>query len=587
MPGGFVGIEFPVASTRHEDGKIVLAHRPGLKMQPGVWHLTRTAIYGFTSLGEEVRAFQRYVALHRPQPRGCHVNYNSWWTSPIFYTEADILGLMKTFEENLFKNHGVGFDTFTIDAGWSNAKSVWEIDPKRLPAGIGPLRDAAKRMGANLGLWISPSSCYPFALDGDWAKSQGYESLTIPNAGDPKTKVRLLCLGGKRYSERFKERLADMVARYGIHHVKLDGYVAVCEEKDHGHEPGELSAEAIAEGLIGAVAAARKANPNLWAEATCFGYNPSPWWLWHVNSVIGTFGDDAPVGRVPSPTYRESYTSARDYFNLQGAALLPIPAGAQEVLGIIHQTPEPLTNDGVMTVMRGHQFLPLYVNPKFMTDGRWRALADLLKWARANAGLLDQTVPLLPRSWQTGKIPRFSDKEAMPREPFGYAHVRGDVGIVALRNPWIAPHTYTVKLDGRIGFSSAATRLSAVSLYPEPRVYATRLKFGDMLEVALAPYETVVLSIQVDNAVGRPFQAVRDGLKRPSYVKIGKCDHQLRRVTFSGSKQWLGPTGPVCWETSLRRCSSPWTRRSTLPRPRLSCSSFAKGRGRPSGRPAA
>jgi hypothetical protein len=302
-----------------------------------------------------------------------------------------------------------------------------------------------------------------------------------------------------------------------------------------------LSAEAIAEGLIGAVAAARKANPNLWAEATCFGYNSSPWWLWHVNSVIGTFGDDAPVGRIPSPIYRESYTSARDYFNLQGAAMLPIPAGAQEVLGIIHQTPEPLTNDAVMTVMRGHQFLPLYVNPKFMTDGRWKTLGDLLKWARANAGTLDQTVPLLPRAWQTGKIPRFTDKDVMPREPYGYAHVRENVGLVALRNPWIAPQSYTLRLYGRTGFSSAAAGLSAVSLYSEPRIYGAGLKFGDVLEVPLAPYETAVLSIKSESPVGRPFQAIGDGLKRPSYVKIVKCDYRLRRVAFAGSQEWLGP----------------------------------------------
>ena len=142
---------------------------------------------------------------------------------------------------------------------------------------------------------------------------------------------------------------------------------------------------------------------------------------------IGTFGDDAPAGRIPSPIYRESYTSARDFFNLQGAYLLPIPINAQEVLGIIHQTPEPFMNDAVVTVMRGHMFLPLYVNPKFMNDARWDALAGLLKWARNNAEVLDQTVPLLPASWRQGQAPRFSDEPTMPREPYGYAHVKNNV----------------------------------------------------------------------------------------------------------------------------------------------------------------
>lgn len=538
MPGLFLGVEFPVSSTRWEHRKVVLAHRPGRTLKPGVWYETRKAVFGLTPVGDEVQSFQRYVGLHRPKPNGFHVNYNSWWTLPLPYSERDAVGLMKVFEERLYKAHGVAFDTFAIDAGWSNAKSVWEIDAKRFPAGFAPLCDASRRMHASLGLWISPSSCYPFALDGDWARAECFETCAIKNPGDPKATVRLLCLGGKRYAERLEARLADLVARYGIHHLKLDGYQAECVESAHGHAPGPLSAEAIAEGLIGAVGAARRANPNVWAEATCFGYNPSPWWLFYVNSVIGTFGDDAPAGRVPAPFYRESYTSARDYFNLQGAALLPVPAGAQEVLGIVHQTPEPLMNDAVTTVMRGHLFLPLYVNPKFMTDARWKALAGLLTWARANSEILGQTVPLLPASWQTGNIPRFSDAGVMPREPYGYAHVRANAGLVCLRNPWIAPQAYTLKLDGTLGFSPALAHGSAVSLYPEGRVYGEGLKLGDALEVPLAPYETVVLSIQAD-AAPRGLPRFRSAIR--SHVKVGRCDGRLERAAFQDSRKSLGP----------------------------------------------
>ena len=234
------------------------------------------------------------------------------------YTESDILGLMSVFDEKLWKARGVAIDSFCIDMGWSDPKSIWEIDAKSFPAGFTRLEDAARRMHSNLGLWISPSSFYPPALDGDWAKAQGYETHQTP----PK---HLLCLGGPRYAERFKARLADLVGRYGISHLKLDGYAAECSETDHGHEPGALSAEPIAEGIIAAMEAARQANPNVWLETTCFGWHASPWWLFYANSVIGAHGDDAPFGRCPSPVYRESYTSARDFFNLQGAYLLPTP----------------------------------------------------------------------------------------------------------------------------------------------------------------------------------------------------------------------------------------------------------------------
>ena len=538
LPGRFVGVEYPVASTRRDGKQIVLAHRPGRRLEPGVWYETRTAVFGVTSRGGEVRAFQRYIAAHRPKPTGFHVNYNSWWTSPVPYTEGDILGLMNVFQEQLTKAHGAHFDTFTIDMGWSDPKSIWEIDAKQFPAGFGPIRDTARRMHSNLGLWISPSSYYPPALDGNWAKAQGYETTAVRSAGNDPPKVRLLCLGGQRYAERFKERLADLVGRWGIRHLKLDGCNLECSELDHGHEPGVLSSEAIATGLIAAVQAARQADPNVWIETTCFGYNPSPWWLFYVNSVIGTFGDDAPVGRVAAPVYRESYTTARDFFNLQGAALLPVPIGAQEVLGIVHQSPEPFLNDGVLTIMRGHMFLPLYVNPKFMSDARWKTLAELLVWARAHAEILDRTIALLPASWQVGNIPRFADVGVMPREPYGYAHVQGQVGLVALRNPWIAPTSYSLKLSQALGFSPGTSGLSAVSLYPEPRLYGEGLRLDDTLQVELAPYETLVLSINAHQGVSslpRSASVVR------SQIKISQTQSKIERVAFRDAGKALGP----------------------------------------------
>lgn len=212
------------------------------------------------------------------------------------------------FEEKLVRAHDVSIDTFCIDLGWSDPKSIWEIDSRRFPTEFTQIRDAAQKMRSHLGLWISPSSHYPPALDPGWAKAQGFETSVIPGGGVPRSKVTLLCLGGQRYAERFRSRLADLVGRWGIQHLKLDGCNLACAEADHSHQPGDRSSEAIAEGLIAAVQAARQANPEVWIETTCFGYNPSPWWLFFVNSVIGTFGDDAPVGRVATCSCRCTLT---------------------------------------------------------------------------------------------------------------------------------------------------------------------------------------------------------------------------------------------------------------------------------------
>ena len=525
--GVFAGIEYPVASTRFEDGRIVLAHRPGTRIEPGKWHTSRPAVFGECPKGQERQSFLRYVAGLRPAKPGLHINYNSWWTLPCpYYTEKDTLELMQVFQSKMYEGGGGRFDTFCIDMGWSDPKSIWQIDKKQFPLEFRRLRAAGKKMECAPGLWISPSSCYPTALDAPWAKSNGYEVL----------KDGRLCLGGEKYAKAFRERLREMVKR-GVRHIKLDGCVLRCCETDHGHEPGSLSTESIAEGFIAAVQNVRRANPEVWLEPTCFGWNPSPWWLMYCDSVIGSYGDDAPFGRVPNPIYRDSYTTARDYYNLQGAQWSPIPIEAQEVLGIIHQTPEPFMDDAVTTVLRGNQFLPVYLNPKFMDARRWQMFSALLGWARSNEELICTTIPLLPVSWQEGRCPKFSENAVMPREPYGYFHWAAQKGLVLLRNPWIESATYHIALSEANGVPTGLKDLSIVSLYPEVRVYSQGLGSNAELDVPVAPYETLVLSI----AKNQPTDSLPAISQRTANIQCTGNAPKVRKVVFTGD---AGPGGP-------------------------------------------
>jgi hypothetical protein len=534
--GFFAGIQFPVAATRVEGERVIVAHRPGWTLRNGEWHESRKAVFGVAPAGNERQRFGRYIAAHRPSPGGLHVNYNSWWTSPApFYKESDILKLMDEFEGKLFKPYGVSFDTFCIDMGWAEPRSAWEIKKDLFPEGFARIQRSAANMGASLGLWISPSACYHDALNPDWARTNLETFLPSPGAGPG---AQMCCLGGNRYATAFRTRLVDLVRRYGIRHVKLDGYCLECPATDHGHAPGALSAEAVAEGGIAAFEAVRQVQPEVWLESTCFGWNPSPWWLFYVNSVIGTFGDDAPRGRVPAPVYRESYTTGRDYYNLQGAARMPVPIVAQEVLGVIHQTPEPFLNDAVITALRGHAFLPLYVNPAYLDEARWKALAQFLRWSRQNARLLQETMPILPVAWREGKVPHFSNDEVMPREPYGYAHWWRGEGLVALRNPWIAPQVVPLRLDESLGVEPQTQQLEVVSLYPEPRLYGSGVRFRDTLQVPLAPYETVVLALAKGLKI-RGLPKASDVVSRG--VVVEKANRDLNRVEFAGAAQALGP----------------------------------------------
>jgi hypothetical protein len=534
--GFYAGVEYPVAATRVEGMQAVVAHRPGWTLRDGDWHQSRKAVFGIAPAGSARQQFARYITDHRPKPHGLHVNYNSWWTSPApFYRESDILKLMDEFERQLFRPYGVSFDTFCIDMGWAEPRSVWEIKKDLFPEGFARIQNSAAKMGASLGLWISPSACYHDALNPDWARTN-LETFLPAGSGGPGS--QMCCLGGARYATGFRTRLVRLVQQYGIRHVKLDGYCLECPESGHGHAPGALSAEAVAEGGIAAFEAVRKVQPEVWLESTCFGWNPSPWWLFYVNSVIGTFGDDAPHGRIPAPVYRESYTTGRDYYNLQGAARMPVPIVAQEVLGVIHQTPEPFMNDAVITALRGHAFLPLYLNPAYFDEGRWKALAQFLRWSRHNAPLLAETTAILPAAWRDGRVPHFSNDEVMPREPYGYAHWKGAQGLVALRNPWIAPQSLTLRFDETLGVERGAKQLEVVSLYPEPRLYGSGARFGDTLQVPLAPYETVVLVLAKKLELrGLPKAADVVG----KGVVLTKVTRDFSRVQFEGPAQALGP----------------------------------------------
>jgi hypothetical protein len=491
--GFFMGIEFPVASTRIEGQDLIIGHQPGLRPLAGVWYESRKAVYGVVTLGKERKGFEDYITLHRVKPTGLHINYETWWSAPYpVVTENDILALMQQFKDNLTTPYGVLLDTFTIDPPWSNTQSIWDINtlPAHFPYGFTNLQSYAQTMGTNLGLWSSPSAMYPDSTDTNWAQQHGYETYKLPWVS-----FRLCCMAGPNYSSTYANKLVNYANLYGAKLFRFDGFNFTCNESSHGHEPNELAAEAMAQGGVDVFQAIHAASPNAWLEATCF-WIPSPWWLFYLNSVAGTYGDDSPTGRVPCPIYRESYTTARDSYNFQSASLLPIPIAGQEVMGINHVTADPFLNDGVITVMRGHGMLTMYLNPVYMNSGRWSALAQLLTWARDNNEIiLANTYPLLPASWQNGNVPKFMYPPKVPREIYGYAHCVNNQGLIILRNPWIKPQTYILTLNDSVGFNSQATGLSAVSLYPETRVYGQNLNYGDTLTFPIAPYETVVLSI--------------------------------------------------------------------------------------------
>lgn len=520
--GFFTGIEFPVATTRIEDGRVIVAHQPGVRLKSGEWYESRKAVYGLTSLGKERDGFEKYIAGHYPHKKKFHLNYNSWWTTGIPYNEPEIISLMETFRDKLYKPYGIGFDTFTIDMGWSDKHTIWGVNKEMFPKGMGTLKTAAHEMGSNIGLWMSPAAAYPEALDTQWAKEQGYFTM---KEGD----FTLMCVSDKRYVAQINERLTDMIDKYGIRQFKFDTGRLSCPESNHGHEPGILAAEPLAEAMISIFTAIRKASHDVYLESNAFGAYQSPWWLFYEDALLSNLGADAPYGYIPCPSYMESYTTARDYYNLDGDVKNVMPIQDLHVCGMVHQTPEPFMNDAVITIMRGTVFLPIYYNPRYMNDSRWKTLASMMKWVKKNQDVILKTKIMLPKSTADGSAKSFPVESPVPREPYGYAHWKGNKGLIGIRNPWIKPIEHTIILDDKIGIPQGVEGLSVISLYPQVRLYAENLKYGSKLTFPMAPYETVVLSISKDQPT-QDIPDVRDVLTKK--ISLTSLDSKAEKVNF-------------------------------------------------------
>ena len=101
-----------------------------------------------------------------------------------------------------------------------------------------------------------------------------------------------------------------------------------------------------------------------------------------------------------------------------------------------------------------------------------------------------------------------------------------------------------MRLDESLGVEPQAKHLEVVSLYPEPRLYGSGARFGDTLQIPLAPYETVVLSLAKKleiRGLPRASEVVSRG------VVVEKVNRNLNRVEFEGPAQALGPdwTSPM------------------------------------------
>ena len=485
----FMGVEFPVSAAKLDFRTAILASRPGIFVKDGDSFKSRDVVYSVTEPGQAAKSFKAYVEDFRAQPAGIFFGYNNWWTTKIRQDNQMMLDLAGKVKANLYDKYGVAPDVFTLDLGWSDRESIWAIDMKSFPNGFADLKKLVNSMGTEMGFWVSPCSAYVEGLDNVWAAKAGYEVFDTGGRT-----VYNTCMAGEKYAAEFTKNAVDIVSKYNVKHIKFDAYAYRCPSTEHGHLPDEYSAEPTADKMCKLYEAVRKVQPDIRLNPLAVGSTASPWWMKYVNFTAGSHGDDYPSGRCPAPVFKDGYTSARDFYTLRSALDACMPMDTKEVFGIINQTGEPVFNDAVDVLMRGHQFITLYLHPEKTSPKDWKFVSQIIKYGRANKDILRNTTVIFPESWRQPGGGYKAGPFAM-RDPYGYVHTDGKRALVYLRNPFMEEQTITVPLDETRGFTKGTWKWNAVSVFPYSRTYATGLSYGDKLTVKMRPYDSLLLEL--------------------------------------------------------------------------------------------
>jgi hypothetical protein len=478
----WAGVEFVAAFNEYSRDGFVLRSRPGGKVLAPDWLPLHSTVVGVADPDRVRASFLSYIEDIRLAPPRMVACYNTWKSLPIIFNEKELLSLVQTLVEALHSRHGVFFDSVSADMGWSDPQSIWKPNHADFPAGLTRVVETIKSAGGTLGLWMSPSDSYKPVIDYEWAEKQGY---VIVHAHPKRPGYRQgLSLADPKYRRAVKDQLHALIQEYQLGHIKYDGFIA---REEQGHQsllPGDDSVEPLAECALELLEASKAANPKLCTEPTFLNSwlnYISPWNIKYSDSVWGNAGNDCPGGLGPAPDYLEARTTAREYFIFASLDEVWLPQNALQYFDIDHcEEAGGFANHAAMAIGRGRFFLSTYVNPKVMTDKDWQVYAGLLKWARGNQELLQNTTVLTSRV-ELG-------------EPYAYAHWTNSRGIIAVRNPSNESQEFILDL-AKAGAPKGLSDAVCYTQYPYRKGVKEGVSGSATITLDLAPWELVFLEI--------------------------------------------------------------------------------------------
>jgi len=177
------------------------------------------------------------------------------------------------------------FDVFSVDFWVDYHGDLKACDPDRFPTGLTRIREALKREGIGLGLWI----------DSSWeAWSIGGNPATKPalNFGPDKGLVGVpwarasFCRATEPVRSLYTEAFRHHIRENGVRLLKFDNFADVCQNPNHEHLPGIYSTQPIMDAVIEFLRALDAESPDVFLMGY-WGYR-SPWWLLYLDTLFET-----------------------------------------------------------------------------------------------------------------------------------------------------------------------------------------------------------------------------------------------------------------------------------------------------------
>lgn len=546
--GAFFGLEYPTSENMpylKDKGNIQILCGQEIGERVGKkWIESEWGVAALTPNKHLKYWFLKYVDKIRVAALKPYVLYNSWYDlrspditeDPVtVMNEENVMRIIKKFRRNMFKKHGLNLDAFVLDDGWDVYRSDWVLREKQFPRGLKPIADELKKTDTALGMWFGPIGGYSKRdWRVEWMEAHGYEVV-----GDQ------LCLAGENYRKLFKKRVVDFVENYGVSYYKWDGIQFSCSEPDHGHATGIYSRRAVMESVIDLCRSVREKNPEIFLNITS-GTWLSPWWVKYANT-IWMQGGDYGYSDVPSISRRDRAITYRDmvlfedygkndfWFPIANLMTHGIIKGYLQKLGGEEEPLDKFTDNAMLYFARGISMYELYISPDILTEGEWKAIAKSILWAK-------DRFPVLSNTEMIGGDPK-------NRETYGYAHFKGNQGIVAARNPYIEPNKLKVNLSPSLGLNPDANSLVIERIYPtrwiDPKLYSA----GTSIEIPLDGYETAIYEIYPLHEVEVPLLAgvIFDSVKANGSVYAMKIyngtgdtrilnPEKVKSLTYAGKK---------------------------------------------------